>query len=90
MPLRHLNPDTSRNRACAGPVRGCDPDFFSLRLPAGNLFDLPAGRYAPAVADGYYVFLKPLSRGWHTITFGGTGYLNGEFSINVTYHLRVS
>ena len=33
-----------------------------------NLFGLPAGTYAPAVADGFYLLLPPLPPGAHTIT----------------------
>jgi hypothetical protein len=86
--VRNLNPSTSPYRACAGPVAGCARPF-SLTLPAGNLFGIPAGIYAPAVADGFYLLLPPLRPGVHTITFGGTGNLGGLFSQDITYHLRI-
>jgi len=60
---------------------------FSLLLPADNLFGLPAGAYAPAVADGYYLLLAPLPPGPHTITFGGTDGVG--FSQDITYHITV-
>jgi hypothetical protein len=89
VPVRRLNPATSPYRACAAPVAGCARPF-SLTLPEGNLFDpLPAGTYAPAVADGFYLLLAPLRPGRHTIRFGGTGNLNGPFSQDITYRLRV-
>jgi len=40
-----------------------------------------------AVADGYWLLLKPLSRGEHTLHFGGT--TSGGFSNDVTYHLSI-
>ncbi len=40
----------------------------------------------PSAADGYYVMLKPLSPGKHTINFGGRGY---DMSQAVTYTLTV-
>jgi hypothetical protein len=88
VPVRNLDPATSPYRACAAPVSGCARPF-SLRLPTGNLFDIPAGTYAPAVADGFYLLLAPLRPGVHTITFGGEGNLGGPFTQDVTYRLRV-
>ena len=89
-PVGNLNPATSPYRACAGPIAGCARPF-SLTLPDGNLFGLPAGTYAPAVADGFYLLLAPLRPGVHTIKFGGTGNLGlgGLFSQDITYHIRV-
>ena len=87
-PVGDLNPDTSPYRACAGPSRGC-ARAFAFNFPEENLFGLAAGTYAPAVADGFYLLLPPLTPGPHTITFGGTGNLGGPFSVDVVYHLRV-
>jgi hypothetical protein len=43
------------------------------------------------VADGYYVMLKPLSPGPHTVRFAGAFVLDGEvlFGLDVTYNLEV-
>ncbi len=41
----------------------------------------------PAVADGFYIMLRPLTPGLHTINFGGTGPTG--FKVNMTYHLTV-
>jgi hypothetical protein len=60
-----------------------------VAFPDANLFRLPAGTYAPAVADGYYLLLAPLRPGVHTIAFGGTGNFGGPTSQDITYHLRV-
>ena len=86
--MRSLDPVDTPYRACAGPVAGCAPSF-SLTLPADNFFGVPAGIYAPAVADGVYLLLRPLTPGSHTITFGCKGFLAGEFSQEITYHLTV-
>ncbi len=40
------------------------------------------------LTDGYWLMLKPLSRGQHTLNFQGTVPQNG-FSLNVTYHITV-
>jgi hypothetical protein len=88
VPVRNLDPATSPYRACAAPVVGCASPF-SLAFPDENLFGLPAGTYAPAVADGFYLLLPPLKPGVHTIAFGGSGNLGGSFSQSNVYHLRV-
>ena len=85
----NLDPATTPYRACAAPVAGCTPSSFSLTFPKHNLFGLPAGTYAPAVQDGYYLLLNPLEPGRHTIKFGGTGNFGGPFSQDITYRLLV-
>jgi hypothetical protein len=85
----NLDPATTPYRACAAPVAGCAPSSFSLTFPKHNLFGLPAGTYAPAVQDGYYLLLAPLEPGSHTIKFGGTGNFGGPFSQDITYRLLV-
>jgi hypothetical protein len=88
--VRNLDLATSPYRGCAGPDPACAPRSFSLRFPAGNPFQLPAGTYKPAVADGFYLLLAPLKPGPHTITFGGVGNFAGVFSQDITYHLVVT
>jgi hypothetical protein len=89
VPVRGLDPRTGRYRGCAAPVAGCARPF-SLTLPDANLFGIPAGTYAPAVADGFYLLLAPLRPGMHTLTFGGTGFFSGAPTAeDITYHLRV-
>lgn len=41
-------------------------DFFNITIPKDNIFDIPAGTYR-AAADGFFVFLKPLSVGDHEL-----------------------
>jgi hypothetical protein len=88
VPVSNLNPATTPYRACAGPVPGCAAPY-TLTFPADNFFGLPAGAYAPAVADGVYLLLTPLAPGPHTINFGGTGFFSGQFQQDITYHLTV-
>ncbi len=42
---------------------------FTVFLPEDNIFGVPAGEYGPAVADGLWAALPPLSKGEHTIHF---------------------
>jgi hypothetical protein len=66
---------------------------FTVTLPAGNLFDLPAGTVvSPTVDAGYYVTLAPLRPGAHTIHIGGaveSATPPGDFSVDVTYDITV-
>ena len=62
-------------------------------LPTNNLFGDPVGT-TQMVADGFYVFLQPLSSGKHEIQFSGitpgdptTG--TAIFAINTLYHITV-
>jgi hypothetical protein len=67
--------------------------LFNLTFPVNNIFGIPTGS-TQSVADGYYVFLKPLSPGKHDISFKGvevqyttTGVSNE--AQNIVYHLTV-
>lgn len=60
---------------------------FSLTLPADNPFGAPAAIYEPAVADGYYLLLTPLTPGAHTIYFKGTD--NSGNTFEATYNITV-
>jgi hypothetical protein len=67
---------------------------YHFFLPAENnmwgIADVNASGYF-GVADGYYVMLKPLSSGKHTVQFAGAFVSNGEvlFALDVTYNLTV-
>jgi hypothetical protein len=90
------DPATTPYRACVGPFTPCSPASFSSTFPTDNLFSsqgLPAGTYAPSVADGFYLLLAPLTPGMHTINFGGTANNtagNNPSTQDITYHLTVS
>jgi hypothetical protein len=74
-------------------VRNSPP--FMLNFSAGNQYDVPEGSYQ-AVVDGYYLIMKPLLPGEHTLKYKIThkvdptgplpSYVNGD----VTYHLTVN
>jgi hypothetical protein len=69
---------------------------FAVALPEDNVFDspcaglggVPAGIYSPAVDDGFYVLLNPLSVGGHTLHFHAENPSQG-FTQDVTYNLTV-
>jgi hypothetical protein len=61
------------------PDSWANPDYWPSGYPAMT-FDL-------AVADGYWIMLKPMAPGEHTIEFtGGISGSNG-FSVTVIYHI---
>jgi hypothetical protein len=67
---------------------------FAVTIPAKNVWKsfgppcdtIKAGRYAPIVADGWYLLVRPLPHGAHTIHFAGG--VPG-FRLDITYHLHV-
>ena len=63
-------------------------NVFDYSLPVDNIAGQPAGVYFPTVGDGYYIMLKPLSPGSHTIHFTASIPEFG-FSLDVTYNLEV-
>jgi hypothetical protein len=45
---------------------------FQVAVPDGNIFDLPAGTYGPpAIGDGWWLLMEPLSVGRHVLEFRG-------------------
>ena len=58
---------------------------FQLILESENIWDLKEG-ITTAVSDGFWVFLKPLGKGNHTISFQG---IEPHFETRVNYHLMV-
>ena len=66
---------------------------FEVTLPEGNLFGLDPGTYSPAIDDGYYVMLKPLSLGAHQIHIlgasSGCPLFGSPFSSEVTYEVSI-
>jgi hypothetical protein len=71
---------------------------FEVALPEENVFDapctgadlgnVPAGIYSPAVDEGFYVGLKPLKVGNHTLHIHAEN-PSVEFTLDVTYNLTV-
>ena len=71
-----------------GPSGSLSP-IFNAVVPPDNLFGLPAGTVTgPDAEQGYYLFLRPLPPGSHTIRWLVTGCPTGSVQ-DVTYHLTV-
>jgi hypothetical protein len=47
--------------------RASSPEPFSITYPENSVTGVPAGTYSPQVADGYWLMLRPLKKGSHTI-----------------------
>lgn len=74
---------------------------FAVSLPEDNVFDapcsgaglgnVPAGVYSPAVDEGFYVKLKPLEVGMHSVVIHAESHTArfGDFVADVTYNLTV-
>jgi hypothetical protein len=62
--------------------------LFTFSPVAGNVFGIPAATSSPSVADGYWVMLKELRKGTHTVSFGGEAPAF-DFSTRTTYELIV-
>jgi hypothetical protein len=84
---KHRVPELSETCRVQSPV-------FSYTLPADNIWSFfygttfAPGLYAPAVDDGIYVLLKPLSPGKHVIHFHAELPSGGLF-VDVTYNITV-
>jgi hypothetical protein len=61
--------------------------FFIYDAQVPNIWDDPLGQW-PNFIDGYWLMLKPLPVGQHTIRFGG-GNSSMGFAVEVTAHFRV-
>jgi len=76
-----------------GPMHRTVSPVFEVALPVDNVFvaacgGLDAGIYSPAVDDGFYVRLNPLSVGPHTLHIHAEVPAAG-FVLDVTYNLEV-
>ncbi|HBP64057.1 MAG TPA: hypothetical protein DD730_07265 [Desulfosporosinus sp.] len=58
---------------------------FDMTLPENNVFGAKAGP-TRAVSDGYWIFLKPLSMGEHTIHAAGSC-SSGKTKVNAIWHI---
>jgi hypothetical protein len=61
---------------------------FNVFFPQGAVFGLEPGTHGPVVSDGFWLLLKPLSQGAHTIRVGSN--TGGTFVVDVTWKLTVS
>jgi hypothetical protein len=72
---------------------GSQSPLFNLQLPPGNVFGLdetvvPELVLSPSAEQGYYLFVRPLPRGAHTIRWIASGCIPGNAQ-DITYHLTV-
>jgi len=65
------------------------PSMQLVAVANGLCDDEAAGTIVPAVGDGYYIMLKPLPVGTHTVEFGGNMPDVG-FALDMTYHITVT
>jgi hypothetical protein len=64
--------------------------LFTFWLPQDNVIGVSGGPLTThSVADGFFVMLKPLSVGNHTLHFKGGITGPGGFIIEATYHLHI-
>lgn len=77
---------------------GSRSPFFNIQLPSGSLYEaieasIPELVLSPSAEQGYYLFVRPLPLGRHTIRWTASGCtkdnLGNVFSQDITYHLTV-
>jgi hypothetical protein len=79
-----------------GNLHRVQSKVFEIALPEDNVFDapcaslggVPAGIYSPAVDDGFYVRLNPLTVGNHTLHIHAENPSTG-LVVDITYNLTV-
>ncbi|MDH4153802.1 MAG: hypothetical protein OEV01_08475 [Nitrospira sp.] len=79
-------------RFFTGPS-GSQSPFFNVQLPPGNIFGLDENVahdlvLSPSAEQGYYLFVRPLHSGVHTIRWIASGCTPGN-SQDITYYLTV-
>ena len=72
---------------------GSPSPFFNIQLPPGNILGadesvIPELVLSPSAEQGYYLFVRPLSVGSHTIRWLASGCTNGGAQ-DVTYHIKI-
>jgi hypothetical protein len=65
-----------------------EPSFFTVTAPEANAVNIPHGGTTRATADGFWVFLKPLSPGEHDIYFSGSCSA-GTRNVRANYYITV-
>lgn len=74
---------------CSVPAADNLYQFFGLGDLLTGLACSDSFCVCPAVSDGYWMLLSPLSVGKHTINFGGTFTQPSPFSLDITYNIIV-
>jgi hypothetical protein len=68
------------------PLRAASPDgFFPVIAVDNNIFGGVPGQIYDTAVDGFYLMVAPLSRGPHTLSFGGS---SRDFATDTTYLLN--
>ena len=71
----------------------CTTGPFSVDFPENGLFQAfcgtPPGPNGPMMGDGYYLMIKPLPKGHHTLHFTGTVGPPVSFTLDITYDITV-
>jgi hypothetical protein len=65
-----------------------DPFIFRLKIGKDNAANIPKYGVTLAAADGYWVFLKPLTEGNHIISFEGSCE-QGKLKSGASYHVQI-
>lgn len=80
-----------RTVRCLESYRVRSSAIHTVNVPEDNIYagyGLLGGPYHPCVDVGYYLMLKPLRPGRHTIHFTSAT-ADGTFNLDVTYHIKV-
>jgi hypothetical protein len=73
---------------------GSQSPIFNVQLPPGNVTGLgedviPELVLSPSAEQGYYLFVRPLSAGGHTVRWLAEGCQAPNFVQDITYHLTI-
>lgn len=77
------------------PARGrVAADVFTYWLPEDNVpaslaLAAPRGIYSPAISDGYWVMVRPLPAGRHTLRFAASAGPPFSFTLDIRYTIDV-
>ena len=64
------------------------PRIFKVQIPENNAFEIKNSGITDSAADGFWAFIKPLSKGNYTIHFEGSCE-NGRLSAGASYELDI-
>ena len=73
---------------------GSQSPFFNVQLPPGNIFGVdentvPELVLTPSAEQGFYLFVRPLSLGEHTVRWQAEGCLDPAIVQDITYNLTI-
>lgn len=82
--------DVFINGTRLSPVRvSSDPRIFKVEISKDNAFRIMISGSTHAAADGYWIFLKPLQRGTHTLEFEGSCEF-GRLKAGASYEILIT